>query len=128
MECVNMIQDITFLHEIYAIFAAQITIYTTMDIKLLLVEDDPNLAYIIRSGLEDMVGGYEVTTASNGAEGLKAWEANKPDIIVSDIDMPVMDGFEMVRHIRETDGYQKTFRTRRTGRAHPCHHENEYGR
>lgn len=76
-----------------------------MDIKLLLVEDDPNLAYIIRSGLEDMVGGYEVTTASNGAEGLKAWEANKPDIIVSDIDMPVMDGFEMVRHIRETDGF-----------------------
>ena len=36
---------------IYTIFAPQITIYTTMDIKLLLVEDDPNLAYIIRSGL-----------------------------------------------------------------------------
>lgn len=72
-------------------------------IKLLLVEDDPNLAYIVSAGLEDMVGGYEVTTASNGAEGLEAWKNLRPDIIVSDIDMPVMDGFEMVRRIREID-------------------------
>ena len=72
-------------------------------IKLLLVEDDPNLAYIVSAGLEDMVGGYEVTTAGNGAEGLEAWKTLRPDIIVSDIDMPVMDGFEMVRRIREID-------------------------
>ena len=38
-------------------------------IKLLLVEDDANLCYIIRGGLEDMIGGYEVMTASNGEEG-----------------------------------------------------------
>ena len=37
-------------------------------IKLLLVEDDANLCYIIRGGLEDMIGGYEVMTASNGEE------------------------------------------------------------
>ena len=37
-------------------------------IKLLLVEDDTNLCYIIRGGLEDMIGGYEVMTASNGEE------------------------------------------------------------
>ena len=40
-------------------------------IKLLLVEDDANLCYIIRGGLEDMIGGYEVMTASNGEEGLE---------------------------------------------------------
>lgn len=40
-------------------------------IKLLLVEDDANLCYIIRGGLEDMIGGYEVMTASNGEEGGK---------------------------------------------------------
>ena len=42
-------------------------------IKLLLVEDDTNLCYIIRGGLEDMIGGYEVMTASNGEEGLRIW-------------------------------------------------------
>lgn len=35
-------------------------------IKLLLVEDDANLCYIIQGGLEDMIGGYKVLTASNG--------------------------------------------------------------
>lgn len=74
-------------------------------IKLLLVEDDANLCYIIRGGLEDMIGGYEVMTASNGEEGLRIWKEQHPDIIISDIEMPVMDGYEMVRRIRETDGF-----------------------
>ena len=69
-------------------------------IKLLLVEDDANLCYIIRGGLEDMIGGYEVMTASNGEEGLKIWKEQHLDIIISDIEMPVMDGYEMVRRIR----------------------------
>jgi DNA-binding response OmpR family regulator len=73
-------------------------------IKLLLVEDDPSLVYMEKCGLEDIVGGYHVITASNGAEGLKAWSEERPDVIVSDIDMPVMNGFDMVKRIRETDG------------------------
>ena len=73
-------------------------------IKLLLVEDDANLCYIIQSGLEDMIGGYEVLTAKNGEEGLKVWRKEHPDIIVADIEMPVMNGFEMVAKMRETDG------------------------
>ena len=73
-------------------------------IKLLLVEDDASLAYIEKTGLEDIIGGYEVTTAANGKEGVKAWEETHPDVIISDIDMPVMNGFEMVERIRETDG------------------------
>lgn len=73
-------------------------------IKLLLVEDDVNLSYIIRGGLEDMIGGYEVVTAVNGKEGLRVWKERKPDVIVSDIEMPVMDGYEMVKSIREIDG------------------------
>lgn len=72
-------------------------------IKLLLVEDDANLCYIIRGGLEDMIGGYEVKTATDGKEGLRLWQEWNPDVIVSDIEMPVMDGYEMVRRIRETD-------------------------
>lgn len=73
-------------------------------IKLLLVEDDTNLSYIVHNGLQEIIGGYEVITAFNGKEGLEAWREHHPDIIISDIDMPVMDGFEMVRLIRETDG------------------------
>lgn len=66
-------------------------------IKLLLVEDDANLSYIIQGGLEDMIGGYEVIIACNGKEGLEKYRQVKPDIIVADIEMPVMDGYEMVR-------------------------------
>lgn len=73
-------------------------------IRLLLVEDDANLRYIVQNGLQDLIGGYEVITAENGQEGLKAWGEHHPDIIISDIDMPVMDGFRMVERIRETDG------------------------
>ena len=51
-------------------------------IKLLLVEDDESLAYIEKTGLEDIIGGYEVTTAKNGKEGVKAWEETHPDVII----------------------------------------------
>ena len=61
------------------------------DTKLLLVEDDENLAYMEKSCFEDIIGGYEVKTAVNGKEGLKAWRDFQPDVIVSDIDMPIMD-------------------------------------
>lgn len=69
-------------------------------IKLLLIEDDVNLGYIIQSSLEHIIGGYEVCIANNGQEGLEALSKTTPDIIVSDIDMPVMDGIEMVKKIR----------------------------
>lgn len=73
-------------------------------IKLLLVEDDASLRYVVQGGLEDMIGGYEVIAAANGEEGLKQWKEQHPDVIVSDIEMPVMNGYEMVKRIRETDG------------------------
>ena len=53
-------------------------------IKLLLVEDDANLCYIIRGGLEDMIGGYEVMTASNGEEGLKIWQNHRVSLCCGD--------------------------------------------
>lgn len=73
-------------------------------IKLLLIEDDINLCYILKSSLEELIGDYEVTTASNGEEGLQILASNYiPDIIVSDIDMPVLNGLDMVKHIRKSN-------------------------
>ncbi|MDR2120626.1 MAG: response regulator transcription factor [Tannerella sp.] len=72
-------------------------------ICLLLVEDDANLSYIIKSSLEKIIGGYEVITASNGLHGLSMVASRKPDIIVADIEMDEMNGYEMVKKIRLTD-------------------------
>ena len=72
-------------------------------IKLLLIEDDVNLGYIIKSNLEDIIGGYEVDIALNGEEGLEHLKFFTADVIVSDIEMPVLNGLEMVKKIRQTD-------------------------
>lgn len=73
-------------------------------IRLLLVEDDSMLTYVVKNSLEGLIGGYEVITAVNGQEGLKAYQEHHPDIIISDVEMPVMNGFQMVERIREVDG------------------------
>ena len=54
-------------------------------IKLLLVEDDPSLRYIVQSGLEDIIEGYEVLAAANGEEGLRLFFDLRPDVLVADV-------------------------------------------
>ena len=71
-------------------------------IKLLLVEDNNDLADAMKGSLEYR-GDYDVCTAYDGKEGLDLYKSFNPDIIVADIEMPVMDGTEMVRRIREKD-------------------------
>lgn len=72
-------------------------------IRVLLVEDDKNLSFILKSSLEQMIGGYEVITASNGKDGLELLSQRTFDVIVSDVEMPVMDGRTMVQQIRRHD-------------------------
>ena len=72
-------------------------------IKLLLVEDDITLTYVVKNTLEGLIGGYEVITAANGQEGLKAYKEHRPDIIISDVEMPEMNGLQMLERIREVD-------------------------
>lgn len=71
-------------------------------IKVLLVEDELTLSMIIQETLEEK-GEFVVFTAGNGETGLQKYHNLRPDIIVADVMMPVMDGFEMVKQIRETD-------------------------
>ena len=68
--------------------------------KILLVEDDSTLSFIVQDALTRE--GFDVVCASNGDTGLKLFKEYGPDIIVADVMMPKMDGFEMVRLIRLT--------------------------
>ncbi len=70
-------------------------------IKVLLVEDETSLAMILSDTLEAQ--GFEMRTAHDGEEGLRMFDEQKPDVLVADVMMPKMDGFEMVRHIRKID-------------------------
>ena len=69
--------------------------------KILLVEDEATLAVIIRDTLKSQ--GFEVITADNGEQGLQMFFRERPDVVVADVMMPNMDGFEMVRRIRNKD-------------------------
>lgn len=71
------------------------------DIKVLLVEDEKTLAMIINDTLSGQ--GFNLSLAYDGEEGLHAFFEKKPDVLVTDIMMPKMDGFEMVKRIRLTD-------------------------
>lgn len=70
-------------------------------IKVLLVEDEQTLAMIIKDTMESQ--GFDISIAYNGEQGLQMFFKQKPDIVVADVMMPCMDGFEMVRRIRRVD-------------------------
>lgn len=65
-----------------------------------MVEDDSTLSFIVQDALTRE--GFDVVCASNGESGLKLFKDVTPDIIVADVMMPKMDGFEMVRILRLT--------------------------
>ncbi|MDE6187552.1 MAG: response regulator transcription factor [Duncaniella sp.] len=67
--------------------------------RILLVEDDSTLSMIISETLQR--DGFEVETACNGVEGLQKFTKHGADLIVADVMMPRMDGFEMGRKIRQ---------------------------
>ena len=66
--------------------------------RILIVDDQPDLVDTIRRRLEYF--NWDVITAANGEEGLRNAESEKPDLILLDIDMPVMNGHEMLQHLR----------------------------
>ncbi|WP_378954429.1 chemotaxis protein CheW [Pelosinus sp. sgz500959] len=68
---------------------------------ILLVEDTPFFLKVIKSYLES--DGYEVITAENGHEALERLNQTRVDVVVSDIEMPIMTGIELVRAIRDNE-------------------------
>lgn len=72
-----------------------------MNERILLVEDDSTLSMIVSETLQR--DGFSITTASDGEEGLRCFARCGADLIVADVMMPHMDGFEMARKIRQID-------------------------
>lgn len=66
--------------------------------KILLVDDSPTIIAMTGKMLEKM--GHSVTTAGNGAEAVTAYERERPDLILMDVAMPVMDGYTAAQQIR----------------------------
>jgi signal transduction histidine kinase len=72
---------------------------------LLVVEDNPDMRAFISQSLARR---YRVVTAADGQLGLEAARRHRPDMIVSDVQMPNMDGFEMVENLRRDKTFDKT--------------------
>ncbi|SRR5690606_26000184 len=70
-------------------------------IKVLYVEDEESLALIVADSLEDY--GFEVIHRTNGQDALSLFKKDKPDVLVIDIMMPLMDGFTLATEIRKMD-------------------------
>jgi CheY-like chemotaxis protein len=66
--------------------------------RVLVIDDDPAIRETVTECLEDE--GYRVVTAADGAQGLTAAERERPDVILLDMNMPVLDGWEFARRYR----------------------------
>lgn len=74
--------------------------------KLLLVEDAPEIRLLLTQGLSK--AGYAVLQAKNGEEGYAIWQKEQPDLVLMDVKMPVMDGFQACQLIRAEETLQAT--------------------
>lgn len=74
--------------------------------KILIVDDNQSLATVIQYMLEQ--NGYEVSSAFDGLEGYSAYFQFRPDLVITDIQMPGENGLELISHIREQDPSVKT--------------------
>ncbi len=74
--------------------------------RILVIEDDDFERELMRTTLEK--SGYEVTVAADGVRGYDTALFLKPDLIVTDIRMPVADGIHVVGRVRDTESLEKT--------------------
>ncbi len=66
--------------------------------KILIVDDEPQITRVLRTALSTQ--GYTLQIAANGIEGLEAAQAWQPDLVITDLSMPQMNGVELCREIR----------------------------
>lgn len=73
--------------------------------RILIIDDEKDLCFFVRQNLK-LLGNYEVIIARNGKEGIRAARVRKPNLILLDIIMPGLDGFEVLKRLKEN---KKTF-------------------
>lgn len=83
-----------------------IPLRTTAGIRVLLIEDSPDIRFLMKHDLE--AAGHTVLTAVDGNLGLEAVKTTLPDLVISDIKMPQMDGYEFIRVIRSDPALRNT--------------------
>jgi len=89
----------------------------TKPVKILIVDDEPDVVSTVEYRLK--FADCQVVTASNGQEGLELAEAEKPDLILLDTNMPVMNGHEMLERLRADDGLKHVPVIMLTARCEP---------
>jgi two-component system KDP operon response regulator KdpE len=67
--------------------------------KILVVDDEPQIARVLRTSLES--SGYQVNVARDGVQALESYLKSPPDLVITDLAMPLMDGIQLTRSIRE---------------------------
>jgi YesN/AraC family two-component response regulator len=75
---------------------------TLRDITVLYIEDEEEVRNSIARALKRRVG--NIITAANGKEGLELFKTQRPSIVITDLEMPIMNGMVMIEKIREISG------------------------
>jgi DNA-binding response OmpR family regulator len=83
--------------------------------RILLIEDDDNVRFSLEEYLKDQ--GYRVITAENGRIGLELWERENPDLILTDLRMPELSGFEVIEAVSAPGSRAPNYHNLR-GRCH----------
>ncbi|HSP77053.1 MAG TPA: response regulator [Myxococcaceae bacterium] len=78
----------------------------TQEIRALVVDDSQAMRRSLMYALQRMGPWLHTEEAQNGAEGLKKLTLGQYDLVLTDINMPLMDGLKLIRHIRQTEAYR----------------------
>lgn len=90
--------------------------------KVLIIDDHANVRLVYREAFEN--AGYTVVEAGDGRQGVDAYHSDKPDLVITDIEMPELDGHSVISTIREFDADAKIIAVTGAGLHHlPVAHE-----